>query len=85
MCGFALDFLNGILRTANPSATLTRGPPPLSGEVKLGAPVGELSSVSETEGVWFDEWEQLKNTNATPFAAARSTTPRGGSERALNS
>ena len=33
LCGFALDFLNGILRTANPSATLTRGPPPLSGEV----------------------------------------------------
>ena len=51
-----------------------RGPPPLSGAVKLGSPVGELSSVSETEGVWFDEWEQLKNTNATPFAALRHET-----------
>ena len=29
LCEFALDFLNGILRTANPSATLTRGPPQL--------------------------------------------------------
>ena len=27
LCEFASDFLNGILRTANPSATLTRGPP----------------------------------------------------------
>ena len=32
---FALGFQNGILCTANPSATLTRGPPPLSGEVIL--------------------------------------------------
>ena len=60
-------------------------PPPLSGEVKLGSPMGELSSVSETEGVWSVEWELLKVPDCTPFAAARSTTPRGGSERALNS
>ena len=39
--------------------------------------MGELSSVSETEGVWFDEWEQLKNTNDTPFAAARHFPQRG--------
>ena len=32
---FAQGYLNGILRTANPSATLTRGPPPLSGEAKI--------------------------------------------------
>ena len=51
-----LVFLIGILRAANPSATLTRGPPPLSGAVGLGSPVGELSSASETEGVWFVEW-----------------------------
>ena len=31
--------------------------------------MGELSSVSETEGVPSDEWHQLKNTNYTPFAA----------------
>ena len=31
--GCADCILNWILRTANPSATLTRGPPPLSGEV----------------------------------------------------
>ena len=43
---FALDFLNCILRTANPSATLTRGPPPLSGEVKLGSPMGELADLT---------------------------------------
>ena len=30
--------LIGILCTTNPSATLTRGPPPLSGEVSPGAP-----------------------------------------------
>ncbi len=47
--------LNGILRTAgNPSGAMRR--PPLSGAVKLGSPMGELSSVSETEGVLFDEW-----------------------------
>ena len=34
LCEFASDFLNCILRTANLSATLTRGPPPLSGEVR---------------------------------------------------
>ena len=48
---------NGILRTAaDPSGAMRR--PPLSGEVacSLGSPVGELSSVSETEGVWFVEW-----------------------------
>ena len=73
-------FLIGILRAANPSATLTRGPPPLSGAVGLGSPVGELSSVSETEGVWFVEWQQLKAANGTPFAAARSTTPKGGQQ-----
>ena len=49
---------------------------PLSGAVKLGSPVGELSSVSETEGVSFVEWELLKVPDCTPFAAARSTTPR---------
>ena len=64
--------LNGILRTAgNPSGAMRRlsfalsSCTPfcewlhllnLSGEVKLGSPVGELSSVSETEGVWFVEW-----------------------------
>ena len=48
----------------------------LSGAVKLGSPVGELSSVSETEGVSFVEWELLKVPDCTPFAAARSTTPR---------
>ena len=42
--GFALVFLIGILRTANPSATLTRGPPPLSGAVGLGSPMGELAA-----------------------------------------
>ena len=51
-------------------------PPPLSGEVacSLGSPVGELSSVSETEGVLFVEWQPLKKTNSTPFAAARHET-----------
>ena len=29
LCEFAQGYLNGILRTANPSATLTRGPPQL--------------------------------------------------------
>ncbi len=48
----------------------------LSGAVKLGSPVGELSSVSETEGVSFVEWELLKVPDCTPFAAARSTIPR---------
>ena len=27
-----------------------------------------------TEGVWFVEWEQVKNTNDTPFAASRHET-----------
>ena len=51
-------------------------PPPLSGEVacSLGSPVGELSSVSETEGVLFVEWQPLKKTNSTPFAASRHET-----------
>ena len=48
----------------------------LSGAVKLGSPVGELSSVSETEGVSFVEWELLKVPDCTPFAASRSTIPR---------
>ena len=39
-----LVYFIGILRTANPSATLTRGPPPLSGAVKLGSPVGWCSA-----------------------------------------
>ena len=39
-----LVYFIGILRTANPSATLTHGPPPLSGAVKLGSPVGELAA-----------------------------------------
>ncbi len=43
--------------------------------------MGELSSVSETEGVSFVEWELLKVPDCTPFAAARSTIPKGGSER----
>ena len=47
--------------------------------------MGELSSVSETEGVWSVEWELLKVPDCTPFAAARSTTPKGGSGGTLNS
>ena len=43
LCEFALDFLNGILCTAgNPSGAMRR--PPLSGEVKLGSPMGELAA-----------------------------------------
>ena len=69
-------YLIGILRTAaDPSGAIA--PPPLSGEVELGSPMGELSSVSETEGVWFVEWQQLKNTNGTPFAASRHFPQRG--------
>ena len=52
-------------------------PPPLSGAVQLGSPVGELSSVSETEGVSFVEWELLKVPDCTPFAAARHFPQRG--------
>ena len=54
--------------------------------------MGELAGPKGlTEGVWYDEWQQLKVTNVTPFAAiaalppkgaarARSTTPKGGSK-----
>ena len=39
---------------------------------------GRLDGTSEparlTEGVWFDEWQQLKITNGTPFAASRHET-----------
>ena len=84
LCGFAL--VRSKWDSAYRRKPLRRdAPPPLSGAVKLGSPVGELSSVSETEGVSFVEWELLKVPDYTPFAAARSTTPRGGSERALNS
>ena len=42
---------------------------------------GRLDGTSEparlTEGVWLVEWKQLKNTNATPFAAARHFPQRG--------
>ena len=42
---------------------------------------GRLDGTSEparlTEGVLFDEWQQLKITNGTPFAAARHFPQRG--------
>ena len=42
---------------------------------------GRLDGTSEparlTEGVLFDEWQQLKITNATPFAAIAALPPKG--------
>ena len=35
-----------------------------------------------TEGVWFVEWEQVKNTNDTPFAALQHFPQRGQREKA---
>ena len=35
---------------------------------------GAVSPQGLTEGVLFDEWQQLKITNDTPFAAARHET-----------
>ena len=46
---------------------------------------GRLDGTSEparlTEGVLFDEWQQLKITNGTPFAAARHFPQRGQREK----
>ena len=40
--------------------------------------MGELAGpMGLTEGVWYDEWQQLKVTNVTPFAAARHFPQRG--------
>ena len=54
----------------------------------LASPVGgagRLDGTSEparlTEGVLFDEWQQLKVTNVTPFAAARHFPQRGQQEK----
>ena len=54
----------------------------------LGSPVGgagRLDGTSEparlTEGVSFDEWQQLKNTNGTPFAASRHFPQKAASEK----
>ena len=45
----------GVLRTANPSATLTRGPPPLSGEVGYApkkAPLKGLAGVADQRAAY---------------------------------
>ena len=34
-----------------------------------------------TEGVWFVEWQQVKNTNGTPFAANAALPPKGAARR----
>ena len=50
---------------------------------------GRLDGTSEparlTEGVLFDEWQQLKITNDTPFAAARHFPQRGQQEASADS
>ena len=40
-------------------------------------PGGGAVEQSETEGVWFDERQQLKVTNDTPFAAVAALPPKG--------
>ena len=46
---------------------------------------GRLDGTSEparlTEGVWYDEWQQLKVTDDTPFAASRHFPQRGQQEK----
>ena len=40
--------------------------------------MGELAGPKGlTEGVWYDEWQQLKVTNVTPFAAIAALPPKG--------
>ena len=34
-----------------------------------------------TEGVLFDEWKQLKNSNCTPFAAVAALPPTGAARQ----
>ena len=43
----------------------------------LGSPIGGAVEQSETEGVWFVEWKQLKATDGTPFAAVAALPPKG--------
>ena len=45
--------------------------------------MGELAGPKGlTEGVWYDEWQQLKVTNATPFAAIAALPPKGAARKA---
>ena len=45
--------------------------------------MGELAGPKGlTEGVWYDEWQQLKVTNVTPFAAIAALPPKGAARKA---
>ena len=73
--------LSSALSGCTPSRTATPAKPFRGAWGVLGSPVGgagRLDGTSDparlTEGVWFDEWQQLKITNGTPFAAARHET-----------
>ena len=45
--------------------------------------MGELAGpMGLTEGVWYDEWQQLKVTNVTPFAAIAALPPKGAARKA---
>ena len=50
---------------------------PQRGQQGPRLPGGGAVEQSETEGVLFVEWHQLKNTNYTPFAAAAALPPKG--------
>ena len=74
--------LSFALSSCTPSGTATPAKPFRGGWTRLpDGGAGRLDGTSEparlTEGVWLVEWKQLKNTNATPFAAARHFPQRG--------
>ena len=46
---------------------------------------GSWQAVGLTEGVWYDEWQQLKVTNDTPFAAIAALPPKGAARVCTNS
>ena len=74
--------LSFALSSCTPSGTATPAKPFRGGWTRLpDGGAGRLDGTSEparlTEGVWLVEWKQLKNTNATPFAASRHFPQRG--------
>ena len=56
-----------------------RGTSPKGGSEKSAPARGAGRPNGLTEGVWYDEWQQLKATNDTPFATSRHF-PQGGQQ-----